>query len=152
MNWNTIFSGEPRACCLNAGGSEFLTALITRKCWWFGCIRKFFAPRVCPRNCATEKTSGKSGIDPSWISKDTFIATEREPSKCSCTFRMEEQRKRFLERIDEPKKNWKFSAADIHERKFWKRYMEAYEECLSATSTIMRHGTQFPPTIKTTPD
>jgi PPK2 family polyphosphate:nucleotide phosphotransferase len=48
---------------------------------------------------------------------------------------LEEQRKRFLERIDEPEKNWKFSAADIHERKFWKRYMEAYEECLRATST-----------------
>jgi len=48
---------------------------------------------------------------------------------------LEEQRKRFLERIEQPEKNWKFSAADIHERKFWKRYMEAYEECLSATST-----------------
>ena len=47
----------------------------------------------------------------------------------------EEQRKRFLERIDEPDKNWKFSSADIHERKYWKRYMEAYEACLSATST-----------------
>ncbi|WP_234730456.1 ADP-polyphosphate phosphotransferase [Acidocella facilis] len=47
----------------------------------------------------------------------------------------DEQRKRFLARIDEPKKNWKFSAADIEERKFWKHYMEAYEECLSATST-----------------
>ena len=47
----------------------------------------------------------------------------------------EEQRKRFLERIDEPENNWKFSAADIHERKFWKRYMQAYEECLNATST-----------------
>ena len=48
---------------------------------------------------------------------------------------MEEQRKRFLERIDDPKKNWKFSAADIEERKFWKHYMKAYEECLGATST-----------------
>ena len=47
----------------------------------------------------------------------------------------EEQRKRFLERIDEPDKNWKFSLADIKERKFWKQYMHAYEECLSATST-----------------
>ncbi len=46
-----------------------------------------------------------------------------------------EQRRRFLKRIDEPDKNWKFSAADIHERKFWRRYMEAYEECLHATST-----------------
>ena len=46
-----------------------------------------------------------------------------------------EQRKRFLARIDDADKNWKFSAADIHERKFWKNYMEAYEDCLSATST-----------------
>ena len=50
----------------------------------------------------------------------------------------EEQRKRFLERIDEPDKNWKFSLADIHERTFWKQYVAAYEECLSATST--RHS------------
>src|SRR5579863_6509149 len=49
-----------------------------------------------------------------------------------------EQRKRFLERIDEPDKNWKFSLADIHERKYWKNYMKVYEECLSATST--RHA------------
>jgi PPK2 family polyphosphate:nucleotide phosphotransferase len=47
----------------------------------------------------------------------------------------EEQRKRFLERIDNPEKNWKFSAADIEERKFWARYTKAYEKCLSATST-----------------
>ena len=47
----------------------------------------------------------------------------------------EEQRKRFLERIDEPEKNWKFGVADIEERKFWKHYMKAYEECLSSTST-----------------
>ena len=47
----------------------------------------------------------------------------------------EEQRKRFFERIDEPEKNWKFGVVDIEERKFWKHYMKAYEECLSATST-----------------
>ena len=47
----------------------------------------------------------------------------------------EEQRKRFLKRIDAPEKNWKFSLADIEERKFWKHYMKAYEDCLSATST-----------------
>jgi PPK2 family polyphosphate:nucleotide phosphotransferase len=47
----------------------------------------------------------------------------------------EEQRKRFLARIDEPEKNWKFSTSDIHERKYWKNYTKAYEECLQATST-----------------
>jgi PPK2 family polyphosphate:nucleotide phosphotransferase len=46
-----------------------------------------------------------------------------------------EQKKRFLKRIDDPEKNWKFSADDIKERKYWKQYMKAYEECLSATST-----------------
>jgi PPK2 family polyphosphate:nucleotide phosphotransferase len=46
-----------------------------------------------------------------------------------------EQRERFLERIDEQDKNWKFSLADIHERKYWKHYTKAYEECLHATST-----------------
>jgi PPK2 family polyphosphate:nucleotide phosphotransferase len=46
-----------------------------------------------------------------------------------------EQRKRFLERIDEHDKNWKFSLADIHERKYWKQYRKAYEDCLHATST-----------------
>jgi PPK2 family polyphosphate:nucleotide phosphotransferase len=49
-----------------------------------------------------------------------------------------EQRRRFLERIDEPEKNWKFSLSDIHERSYWKRYRTAYEDCLSATST--RHA------------
>ena len=47
----------------------------------------------------------------------------------------EEQRKRFLARIDEPDKNWKFSSSDIHERKYWKQYMKAYEDCFHATST-----------------
>ena len=47
----------------------------------------------------------------------------------------EEQRKRFLDRIDEREKNWKFSLVDMAERKLWKQYMKAYEDCLSATST-----------------
>jgi len=47
----------------------------------------------------------------------------------------EEQRKRFVDRIDRPEKNWKFSLADIEERKYWKDYMRAYEKCLGATST-----------------
>jgi PPK2 family polyphosphate:nucleotide phosphotransferase len=50
----------------------------------------------------------------------------------------EEQRKRFLARIDAPEKNWKFSESDIQERQYWKQYMKAYEKCLGATST--RHA------------
>ncbi|MEQ1949660.1 MAG: ADP-polyphosphate phosphotransferase [Bryobacteraceae bacterium] len=47
----------------------------------------------------------------------------------------DEQRKRFLERLDDPEKNWKFSAGDLEERARWSQYQSAYEECLSATST-----------------
>jgi PPK2 family polyphosphate:nucleotide phosphotransferase len=46
-----------------------------------------------------------------------------------------EQRKRFLERIDEPDHNWKFSRSDVQERAYWKDYTKAYEECLTATSS-----------------
>ena len=41
----------------------------------------------------------------------------------------------LLERIDDPEKNWKFSMADVEERRFWKEYRSAYEDCLSQTST-----------------
>jgi PPK2 family polyphosphate:nucleotide phosphotransferase len=47
----------------------------------------------------------------------------------------DEQKKRFLARIDEPDKNWKFSEGDVAERKFWNNYRHAYEACLGATST-----------------
>ena len=64
----------------------------------------------------------------------------------------DEQRKRFFERIDDPDKNWKFGLADIEERKLWKDYMEAYEACLSATSTdSTRPGMSFPPTTRKMP-
>jgi PPK2 family polyphosphate:nucleotide phosphotransferase len=47
----------------------------------------------------------------------------------------EEQKRRFLERLEDPKKHWKFSAGDVAERAHWDQYMKAYEDCLSATST-----------------
>ena len=45
-----------------------------------------------------------------------------------------EQKKRFLERTDEPEKNWKFSSADVEERTYWKKYMAAYEDMIRATA------------------
>jgi len=53
----------------------------------------------------------------------------------------DEQRKRFLDRINEPKKHWKFSSSDLAERGFWKEYQSAYEEMLEATST--KHAPWF---------
>jgi PPK2 family polyphosphate:nucleotide phosphotransferase len=46
-----------------------------------------------------------------------------------------EQKKRFMERLDQPEKNWKFSASDVHERQFWDSYMEAYEDAIRATAS-----------------
>jgi len=46
-----------------------------------------------------------------------------------------EQKRRFLERLERPEKNWKFSAADVHERTYWKQYMQAYEEMIRHTAT-----------------
>jgi polyphosphate kinase 2 (PPK2 family) len=46
-----------------------------------------------------------------------------------------EQKKRFMERLDNPDKHWKFSMADLAERAFWKQYMRAYEDMMTATST-----------------
>jgi polyphosphate kinase 2 (PPK2 family) len=48
---------------------------------------------------------------------------------------LQEQRKRFLDRIDHPDKNWKFSEADVRERQHWDEYMAAYGQAISATST-----------------
>lgn len=47
----------------------------------------------------------------------------------------DEQKERFIARIDEPEKNWKFSMADIEERKYWDKYRRAYENCIQATTT-----------------
>jgi len=47
----------------------------------------------------------------------------------------EEQKKRFMKRLDDPEKNWKFSAADVHERKYWHDYMSAFEAAIAATSS-----------------
>jgi len=47
----------------------------------------------------------------------------------------EEQKKRFLARLDEPEKNWKFSAADVHEREYWNEYQHAYEQVIRNTAT-----------------
>ena len=83
----------------------------------------------------TRRRSGTTAIARSWIWRGISTRNGTRIVKFFLHLSKEEQRKRFLARIDEPEKNWKFSLADIEERKFWKHYMKAYEECLSATST-----------------
>jgi PPK2 family polyphosphate:nucleotide phosphotransferase len=52
-----------------------------------------------------------------------------------------EQRKRFIDRLDEPEKNWKFSTSDVREREFWNNYMRAFEEAIQATAS--KHAPWF---------
>jgi PPK2 family polyphosphate:nucleotide phosphotransferase len=53
----------------------------------------------------------------------------------------EEQKKRFMDRLDKPTKHWKFSAADVHEREFWGDYMHAFEDAIKATAS--KHAPWF---------
>jgi PPK2 family polyphosphate:nucleotide phosphotransferase len=69
---------------------------------------------------AVERYLGRNGI----IVRKFFLNVSKE-----------EQKNRFLKRLDEPKKNWKFSPADIHERRFWPQYMKAYEDTIRQTAT-----------------
>jgi len=135
----TISFGARRAAFPNAAGSASSTALITRKCWSFACIRRFFEARDCPKNCATRRTSGAEV----WLHCGPGEAPSpqrHENRQNLSSLSREEQRKRFLARIDEPDKNWKFSTSDIHERKFWKHYMKATKTAFTRQARIMRRG------------
>ena len=121
--------------CPSAAASASSTAAITRRPWWCGCIRNF---------------SGKAeAAAASWITKDIWKerfqdirSFERYLTRNGVAIRKfflhvsnKEQKKRFLERIEEPEKNWKFSANDAKEREHWDDYMEAYEDMIQNTAT-----------------
>jgi PPK2 family polyphosphate:nucleotide phosphotransferase len=102
--------------------------------------------RVHPEILGAEDLSGAGDKKSLWAERYRSIVGLERHLDCNGTriikfflhLSKEEQRKRFLARIDDAQKNWKFSAADIQERAYWKQYMKAYEKCLSATST--RHA------------
>jgi hypothetical protein len=87
--------------------------------------------RTCP---TTRRRSGTTAIVRLRIWKDTSTRT-RPASSRSFSTSPKKNSERFLARIDEKDKNWKFGKAGIAERGFWKQYMNTYEKCPSATST-----------------
>lgn len=91
-------------------GQKLPPSLVTKKIW---------TERYEDIN-AMERYLGRNG----YVIRKFFLHVSKE-----------EQARRFLERLDEPAKNWKFSAADLAERRRWNDYMEAYEEMIGATST-----------------
>jgi PPK2 family polyphosphate:nucleotide phosphotransferase len=91
----------------------------------------------------------KQGLPPEYTKKklwehryESILAHEKHLTRNGTTIlkfflyvSKKEQRKRFLERLDDPEKNWKFSAADVAEREHWSKYMAAYEDAIRATAT-----------------
>ena len=101
----------------------------------FACILTFSAARGFRKSCATRKNIWKERYRSIVDLEEHLHRNGTRVIKFFLLLSKEEQRKRFLESIDEPDKNWKFSLADIHERKYWKNYTKPYEDCLTATST-----------------
>ncbi len=64
-----------------------------------------------------------------------LVANGTRVVKCFLNISKDEQRDRFISRIDEPEKNWKFSEVDVQERKYWKDYQRAYEDAICATAS-----------------
>ncbi len=99
--------------------------------------------RVHPELLAQEGLAARARRHDIWQERFTsIIEFERHLShngtrvvKCFLHISRREQRKRLLARLDDPSKHWKFNPGDIEERRRWNRYMQAYDECLSATST-----------------
>jgi PPK2 family polyphosphate:nucleotide phosphotransferase len=100
--------------------------------------------RVHPEILAGQRLPRETALDPHiWKHRFRSIVDLEEHlhrngtriAKFFLNISKEEQRKRLLARIDDPKKQWKFEKGDLEERALWKEYRAAYEECLAATST-----------------
>jgi polyphosphate kinase 2 (PPK2 family) len=98
--------------------------------------------RVHPEYLAAQRLPHMSDLSALWEERYEAIAAHEEHLAESGTLVLkfwlnvspEAQKRRFLSRIDEPEKNWKFSASDVAEREHWDAYMAAYEDALNATS------------------
>ncbi len=99
--------------------------------------------RVHPEYLLRQRLPEQTNLESLWESRyEDINAVERYLDRQGVTIlkfflhvSRKEQKERFLERIDRPEKNWKFSISDVSERGYWKQYMEAYEEMLEHTST-----------------
>ena len=130
-----IFSGVQHAVCRNAGGSASSIVPITRKCSSFACIRRFFRSQQLPDELPDAETIWKDRYRSIVDLEEHLHRNGTRIIKFFLHLSKDEQAKRFRDRIDEPEKNWKFGASDVHERKSWPLYMQAYEACMSGTST-----------------
>jgi polyphosphate kinase 2 (PPK2 family) len=130
-----IFCGAQRANFPNAGESASSTGSYYEEVLIVRVHPEILRSQGLPEELLDEKTI--------WKERDRSIVDMEEHLYRNGTrilkfflhLSKDEQRKRFIERIDEPDKNWKFSLSDVHERKYWQDYIKAFEDCLHATST-----------------
>ena len=118
----------------SAAASASSTARITKKCWWCACIprcwqRQKLPPQLTGKNIWKHRFKDIRAFERHLARNGTLVL------KFHLRISREEQRKRFLARLDEPGKRWKFSMGDVAERKHWDEYMDAYEDMIRATST-----------------
>ena len=119
----------------SAAGSASSTALTSRKYSWSGSIpslskrRALFPTRKIDDDFWADRFADINAFERHLTRNGTVIL------KFFLHISKDEQRKRLIKRLKDPKKHWKFSAADLAERAFWNDYMKAYEEAISATST-----------------
>jgi PPK2 family polyphosphate:nucleotide phosphotransferase len=97
----------------------------------------FLASSGLPQQLLNEKTLWKKRYQSIVSMEDHLVNNGTRIVKIFLHLSKDEQKKRFRDRIEKTEKNWKFSQADIEERKYWNEYQEAFETCLSATSTKM---------------
>ena len=130
----TTTCGASPATCLAAARSASSTAPTTRRSWWCACT---------PRSSSASSCRGRRAGGDVWKKRYRDINDWEQHLtdngftvvKLLLNLSKEEQRTRFLRRIDLPDHNWKFSAADVKERSYWDDYQKAFSEMLSATST-----------------
>ena len=130
----TTSSGGTRGPCPSGAGSASSTARITRKSWWSGSIPSCSRPSASPTSSWT-RNSGRTAIEDINALERHLARNGTVVLKFFLHVSKDEQRKRFLKRLEDPRKHWKFSAADLVERGFWDDYMKAYEDAIGATST-----------------
>ena len=127
------FCGAPPAACRSAAALAFSIAASTRKCWSCACTR---------RSSTYQKLPDPIDPDTIWDERLESIREQEQHLARNGTVILkfwlnvskDEQKRRFLSRLDDPAKNWKFEPGDVVERRHWDDYMQAYEEALNATS------------------
>ena len=120
--------------CPSGAASASSTARITRKCWSSRCIPRWLRPEDSRRRSRGREVLGAAVRDINNFERH-LARNGTAIVKFFLNVSQKEQHQRFLDRINEPQKHWKFSAGDLAESEHWDEYQRAYEECLEATST-----------------